>query len=365
MVFFLIGLFEAREVRAHQDKDNILFELTAQYFDPFPELPSRSQELSPEPKIPSLRPYDEAAERARSFVYRCGGRSLYRYDIDTGFFEDDQPREMHGSLESSLTNIEIISLVTGLKASEVVQMVKAGEGLSSREIVAGVLGALSGYNLGKWTGSFREPPCDSPKLFEKLQDEKFQKGIGRALIKRELGRFYLVQRGSLASGGDSAPLTSRASLESIERGAGVFQSDPLEQLSGSLVYISPRPPSRETVRYICAQLRDLAQRVQSRDYHANTNDFDIATYSYMIRYWLALNPGFRNSAFPNLYRIVDYRDLETSSFRILESYLSAADNGFIQAAYFIMFFFGSLAVLIVLVDGTLSAKKWVVHLLKK
>src|SRR5207253_3223275 len=90
-----------------------------------------------------------------AFSYRCNSQQLFRYNIDAASFLElnVNPLPAAGPLKSSLSNVEIASLMTGLHAPEIIRMVKSGESLSSREIMAGVLGAISGYSFGKWIGT--------------------------------------------------------------------------------------------------------------------------------------------------------------------------------------------------------------------
>lgn len=341
IIFCAVGLYEARQQRLQEDNQHFLLTLVGQYFDPFPDHPWFA--------------------RNRHFTYRCKSQVLYEYDIDTDVLTSRlRPGLIVPPVRSSLSTVEIISVVTGLKVSEIIQMVKTGQGLSSREIIAGVLGALCGYNFGKWVGAYSRPSCDSPSILSKLETAEFRKGIGKELVERELNRYFVVEQGN------EGPLTSRNNLVSIKKAAVVLPTanGDMVIIGGALRFFSFKA-SKEKVEYVCDKLLDLEDRIQRPDYHATLQDFDTAATSVNLPIWLMANRDFSKTAFPKLYRIVDYRDLESSSLRMIKEYLSFADSRFIKVAYIAMFIVGGMFLSIIVVLGVLTLNDWVIALLRK
>src|SRR5439155_15102076 len=125
------------------------------------------------------------------------------------------PVPVASPLKSSLSNVEIASLVGGVHAPEIIRIIKSGESLSSREIVAGVVGAISGYNLGKWLGAATRPACGSEQILRLVQTKpEFARDLGKVLVRRELNRFWIVEVGNPSA------LVIKANLASIRRAAG-------------------------------------------------------------------------------------------------------------------------------------------------
>src|SRR5207244_6805025 len=110
VVFLAVGLYQAWEQRRHEDKYDFLLTLTAEYIDRHLERPL-------------LHP--------PAFSYRCNSQQLFRYDIDAASFLElnVNPLPAAGPLKSSLSNVEIASLMTRLHATEIIRIMMSGERL--------------------------------------------------------------------------------------------------------------------------------------------------------------------------------------------------------------------------------------------
>jgi len=332
-VFLAVGYYQAWQQRRHESEYSPIVASTAERIDP----------------------YRENALHAPTFIYHCGSQEVFEYDINSESFVNvrGKPVPPIFHLQGNLSNVEVAALVTGVNAPQIIGMVRSGKGLSTREIIAGVVGAIAGYHLGKWLGKATRPSCGSDEMlrFIQTQPEQFGKDLGNALVRRELNRYWIVEVGSSGS-----LVVDKANLNSLRRVADSLPEGGIPLLGNALIF-KPGLPSRDELEYVCDGLSRLQDRMGQPNYRANAEDFEIAQWSRMLVLW-ANKSQVRQKAFPNLYRVVDSRELEEAYLGMLQNYLSFADTAFMQAAYVGMFVIGGVVVLIAIPVGVYTLCEW-------
>jgi hypothetical protein len=220
----------------------------------------------------------------------------------------NQRRDYSGpATKAELTNFEIISLITGLSAAEVITQIRVSGGLKKKELASAIIGAVSGYNLGRWTFSRTRPSCDSKEITRRLGIPAFGPQIGREIVQQTLDGNLLM------ANGQTQPLAANSSLEALERVAAAMPEDrqtwiPAIRGRTDVFLALPRIVTSKDLDAVCKSVRALLARLAHDRYAVENTDFQVAMYPHFIAKWLSEHRQLASQAFPGFQGVHYTRD---------------------------------------------------------
>jgi hypothetical protein len=275
--FFLFGAYQEYEARHAETDDVYLTRVIAAYFVERPNpanMPSRSAVAT----------------------YWCDGNPVAEYSFDTGGLVSSLPVGPPSSKET-LSDLEIVAMITGLSAADVISKIRAGEGFKKEQVIAAIFGALSGYRIGHWALHRRIPPCDSEQIARRLADPHFGSQLSRAIVQVYLHRRSIVAKGQLL------PIDFDSNLGAIEHIAllGPDIGTPYISPETGQEAVAPigGPTTGHQIVAMCQEIRLLSGRLAGDKYVASGKDHYIAiVYPSLIFQWLSHHSQLAAQAFP-------------------------------------------------------------------
>ena len=297
-VLFVVGAHEAYKATHSISDEGYLTQTVSYYF-----------------RHPALEGASDLNSRWRP-VYWCRGQKFAEYSYESGLLTVNFPSEsLRPPIKSSLSDVEIISVITGMSVAEVITQIRIGQGRGFARIAAAVAGALSGYRLGQWAFSRTRPPCDGYELAKLMRKPNFAATIGRELVLDELrGRVLIIdgKETSLIFEGEIAALEKMADSlpnqgyanRSPKTGRETFGFTP-SSFAGRLL--------GHDIRGICEDIRELVARIGTRDAKLDGRSILTVQEIDILLRWLARNPEFATLAFPK-FQGAAYLDAKTNDF---------------------------------------------------
>jgi hypothetical protein len=341
--FFTWGGYEEYNARHELTDDAYILQVTAAYF------------LNPQSLKEPRRSYDSGR-----YQYLCRGEVVAVFNPSTNVISLNERRNYTGpETKAELSNLEIVSLFTGISVVEVITQIREG-GLSKKELAGALAGAFSGYNLGRWALSRTRPSCDAEEITRRLGTPTFGPQLSREMLRQILDKYCLIVDGQLI------PLASETSLLKLEQFAATMPPSnrtwgPAPGRRPGVFDMLPRLNTYADLDAVCKALRALLVRLSAANYNPQLDDFVVALYPRFIARWLGVNRSASQQTYPKFQGLGYMQDpTEDPRIKWLREQRAGPLGWLAYSLYVAMFIVGGFVVIV----GIIGIVTWLkrVHL---